>query len=274
MRNLLSLWRHDDVNGVRQSRRWYDHRFVVWPVMAALYAAALGSVPAAAQSAPDLRITGILVGTSPTPFGPGPLQFGVNIRNAGDAASATTTLRIYQSEDATISTSDTELGTAAVAAVAPSDTISVSSTANRPSNAITYYYGVCVDAVAGESDTTNNCSGSLEIPTTDLVVGSPSMRDSDPVAGATSTITLSATVRNDGNAASAPTTLRYYRSADAVAGLAASGSTSESVQLTAPSTAGTYYYGACVDTVADESDTTNNCSTSVQVDVAEAEPPP
>ena len=32
-----------------------------------------------------------------------------------------------------------------------------------------------------------------------------------------------------------------------------------------PATAGTYYYGACVDTVAGESDTTNNCSTSVQI---------
>ena len=31
--------------------------------------------------------------------------------------------------------------------------------------------------------------------------------------------------------------------------------------------AGTYYYGACVDAVADESDTTNNCSPSVQVTV-------
>ena len=41
--------------------------------------------------------------------------------------------------------------------------------------------------------------------------------------------------------------------------------------LTAPSTAGTYYYGACVDAVPDESDTTNNCSSSVQVTVS---PPP
>ena len=32
---------------------------------------------------------------------------------------------------------------------------------------------------------------------------------------------------------------------------------------------GAYYYGACVDAVTDESDTTNNCSASVQVDVSE-----
>ena len=38
--------------------------------------------------------------------------------------------------------------------------------------------------------------------------------------------------------------------------------------------AGTYYYGACVDAVTDESDIANNCSTSVQVTVSEPEPEP
>ena len=61
--------------------------------------------------------------------------------------------------------------------------------------------------------------------------------------------TLAVTVSNVGDGASAGTTLRYYRSTDAtittsdtaegtdsVAGLAASGSSSHSVALTAPST--------------------------------------
>ena len=50
------------------------------------------------------------------------------MRNDGDGAAEATTLRYYQSDDAAITPSDTELGT---------------------------------DAVAGESDTTNNCSGSV-----------------------------------------------------------------------------------------------------------------
>ena len=112
-------------------------------------------------------------------------------------------------------------------------------------------------------------------------MGSPTVNDSRPAVGAT--FMLSATVRNDGDGAAAATTLRSYRSTDAtitpadtaegtaaVAGLAAAGSTSALVQLTAPSTAGTYYYGACVDAVTDESDLTNNCSAAVQVTV----PPP
>ena len=47
-------------------------------------------------------------------------------------------------------------------------------------------------------------------------------------------------------------------------GLAESGTEAESVSLTAPSSSGTYYYGACVDSVSGESDTTNNCSSGVE----------
>ena len=46
-------------------------------------------------------------------------------------------------------------------------------------------------------------------------------------------------------------------------GLAESGRSEESIDLTAPSAPGTYYYGACVDAVSDESDVTNNCSGSM-----------
>ena len=189
---------------------------------------------------------------------------------------------------ATITASDTAVGTAAVAGLSASGTLSESVQLTVPSAPGTYYYGACVDAVAGESDTTNNCSGSVQVDvpeppaasSPDLVVASPSVSDSSPAAEAS--FTLSATVRNDGDGESPATTLRYYRSADAtitasdtavgtaaVAGLSASGTLSESVQLTAPSAPGTYYYGACVDAVAGESDTTNNCSSSEQVTVSE-----
>ena len=107
--------------------------------------------------------------------------------------------------------------------------------------------------------------------------------DSRPSVGAQ--FTLSATVRNDGEGTLPAMTLRFYQSTDAtittsdtevgtdaVTGLAAAGSSDQSVDLTAPDTSGTYYYGACVDAVTDESDTANNCSASVQVTVPEPEP--
>ena len=75
--------------------------------------------------------------------------------------------------------------------------------------------------------------------------------------------------------------LRYYRSTDEtitssdtsegtddVGVLSASATSEESISLTAPSP-GTYYYGACVEAVTDESDTTNNCSTFVRITVRE-----
>ena len=86
-----------------------------------------------------------------------------------------------------------------------------------PASVGTYYYGACVDAVTGESDTSNNCSDAVTVtvgaPPPDLVVGSPSVSNSSPVTGAS--FTLSATVRNQGSGPSAATTLRYYRSTDA-----------------------------------------------------------
>ena len=89
-------------------------------------------------------------------------------------------------------------------------------------------------------------------------------------------------MRNQGSGTSGLTTLHYYRSADStitsgdaevgtdsVDALAASGSSGESIDLVAPSAPGTYYYGACVDAVSNESDATNNCSSvTVRVNVA------
>ena len=237
---------------------------------------------------PDLRIVGVVAFTPIDGVGPGTrIGFSVNIRNYGDANSDATTLRYYRSTDATISVSDTEIGKDEVSALVPSEQVSEGIDLTAPSSPGTYYYGACVDTVTGESDTTNNCSGSLAVtvpePEPDLVVGSPTVSDSSPTSGAS--FTLSATVRNAGGAASSSTTLRYYRSTDAtittadtavgtdaVGALAASGTSAQSISLTAPATAVTYYYGACVDAVTDESDTTNNCSSSVTVTVAEPGP--
>ena len=115
----------------------------------------------------------------------------------------------------------------------------------------------------------------------DLVVQLPTVNDSNPGEGAS--FTLSATVHNQGNGASDSTTLRYYQSSDStistsdtqvgtdqVGGLPAAGTSRESTDLTAPSTAGTYYYGACVDQVSGEPDIDNNCSSAVEVTVAES----
>ncbi len=113
----------------------------------------------------------------------------------------------------------------------------------------------------------------------DLIVESPSVSDNTLTTG--QSFTLSATVRNQGTGSSAETTLRYYRSSnatistsdtevgtDSVGGLSASGTSAESISLNAPSSAGTYYYGACVESVSGESNADNNCSDGVRVTVS------
>ena len=97
--------------------------------------------------------------------------------------------------------------------------------------------------------------------------------------------TLRAAVRNQGTGPSAATRLRYHRSTDstiagtdaqvgvvAVDALPASDARSSSVAVTAPSTPGTYYFGACADPVPGESDAENNCSSAVRVAVQSAGP--
>ena len=211
------------------------------------------------------------------------------VRNQGAARSASTRLRYYQSSDSTITTGDTEVGTDSVFGLAASRSGDESISLTAPTTPGTYYYGTCVDSVSGELDTQNNCSAAVTVtvgaaPTPDLVVDTPTVSDSSLTAG--DTFTLSAKVRNQGGGQSGSTTLRYYRSSDStittgdtavgtdsVSQLSAGDDSDESISLTAPSTSGTYYYGACVDAASDESDTTNNCSSEVTVTVGAASAP-
>ena len=87
----------------------------------------------------------------------------MTVRNDGDNVSSTTTLHYYRSTDVTITTADTEVGNDTVRALMASGTSEESVSLTAPSSAGTYYYGACVDAVTGESNTTNNCSGSVRV---------------------------------------------------------------------------------------------------------------
>ena len=212
------------------------------------------------------------------------------VRNSGTGSAAATTLRYYRSTDATISSSDTAVGTDSVNALNANGTSAESISLTAPASAGTYYYGACVDAVADESNSDNNCSAGVRITVevqsdlSDLIVDRPTVSKSTLTAG--ESFTLSTVVRNSGTSSAAATTLRYYRSADStistsdtavgtasVSALNANGRSAESISLTAPTSAGTYYFGACVDSVANESDKTNNCSASVRITVeAKKEP--
>ncbi len=238
--------------------------------------------------APDLVVESPSVSDGSPDVGAA-FTLSATVRNRGDGSSAATTLRYYRSTDAAITTGDTPAGTDAVGALSASSTSDEAIRLTAPASAGTYYYGACVESVTGESDTSNNCSSAVTVTVgvagaPDLVVESPSVSDGSPDVGAA--FTLSATVRNRGDGSSAATTLRYYRSTDAaittgdtpvgtdaVGALSASSTSDEAIRLTAPASAGTYYYGACVESVTGESDTGNNCSSAVTVTVGVAGAP-
>ena len=114
----------------------------------------------------------------------------------------------------------------------------------------------------------------------DLIVQSPSASALTLTPG--QTFTLNVTVHNQGDQQAAATTLHYYRSnnstitasdtevgTDEVGALDASATSTQSIELTAP-TGGApgVYYGACVASVSGESNTGNNCSSAVRITVS------
>ena len=136
----------------------------------------------------------------------------------------------------------------------------------------TYY----IEVKGWDSSTTGDYTLHVVGPL-DLVVAA-SVSDSTLAFG--QPFRLGATVRNQGSGEPEPTVLFYYSSIDAtitsddtqisvdVASLETSNVVTKSISLTAPEEAGTYYYGACVQSVSGEHNTDNNCSDAVRVTVS------
>ncbi len=143
---------------------------------------------------------------------------------------------------------------------------------SAPVSAGTYYIRIEGSSSWDTGDYTLHVVGPL-----DLVV---SASVSDSTLAFEQPFTLRATVRNQGGGEPEPTVLFYYSSTDAtitsddtqisadVVNLETANVVAKSLSLTAPEEAGSYYYGACVQSVSGEHDTTNNCSDAVRVTVS------
>ncbi|MDE0026442.1 MAG: hypothetical protein OXP69_18690 [Spirochaetaceae bacterium] len=216
------------------------------------------------------------------------LRVATTVRNIGNKGAAATLAILHPSTDSTITPSDDGVYWERISGLAPSGSKFVRDNLAAPAAPGTYYYGACVTAVDGESDTTNNCSATptrvtvRRAPTTDLVITSPYVRPINPAAGGV--LSIHATLRNAGERTDG-TEFRYFRSDDATFtssdpevhkywwGPFSSLSTSDvSSTLDVPTTLGTYYYRVCADAVTGESNTTNNCSAAVKVVVSHSKP--
>ena len=258
-----------------------------------------------AVSSPDLIVQTIAADKTTLETGES-FEIQARLWNRGTAVSGATTLRYYLSTDDTISLSDTEVDSDRVDALSSRGASAVrrrsdlSQTLTAPDTPGVHYYGVCIDAVPDESDTTNNCSEAIaitvEAPPPDPAMSAdpmliPRPEDPDLLISADrvdrSTIKqgwgvrLHITLENRGLRVAPATTIRFYRSTDAtispeadtelravpVGGLGAGKSYTTWALLPSPFAVGVYYYGACLDAVESEFDTTNNCSDAIEITV-------
>ncbi len=120
---------------------------------------ALGFVPV--EAGPDLAVRASVSDNRRTPGQS--FALSATVRNRGTEQAAATTLRYYRSDDETISTRDTRVGTDAVGALAADDSSAESISLTAPESTGTYYYGACVESVSGESNTDNNCSSAVTV---------------------------------------------------------------------------------------------------------------
>ena len=238
-------------------------------------------------AAPDLVVDTPTVSES-APAAGAQFTLSATVRNQGRGRSSFfKRLRYYRSTDSTITTGDTELGTRVINPLEPSESEDESISLTAPSSSGTYYYGACVETASDEDDMSNNCSAALKITLVpaDLVVDEPTTTYSNP--NVFSYFPVDVSVRNQGNLPSGPTTLNFYRSTDStittadehlrfasvsrVSRLSLNETVSLHSSLGAPSKPGTYYYGACVVSVPEESDTTNNCSPALKIVVGQVD---
>ena len=257
-----------------------------------------------AIASPDLIVQTIAADKTTLETGES-FEIQARLWNQGTAVSGATTLRYCLSTDDTISLSDTEVGSDPVDALsgrgasAVRRRVDLSQTLTAPDTPGVHYYGVCIDALTDEADTTNNCSQAIaitvEAPPPDPVESAESepivrpeapdlLISADRVDRSTISqgqgVRLHITLTNQGMRAAPATTIRFYRSLDAtisaedtelravpVSGLGPGRSYTTWALLPSPFAVGVYYYGACLDAVASEFDTTNNCSDAIEITI-------
>ena len=112
------------------------------------------------EAGPDLVATPLITDRDWSVGQTNTILIGV-VTNEGRIESAETTARFYRSPDPTITTDDVELSASVVGVLPAKGTHSATHLETAP-EAGSYYYGLCVDAVEGETDT-ENCSAGLYV---------------------------------------------------------------------------------------------------------------
>ena len=235
---------------------------------------------------PDLVVSNLSLRDNKTRFKTGErFRIYATVKNQGSGNASSTTLEYKLSTDRDIRTSDTTLDTDYVSDLDANRTGNENQSVSAPSRTGTYWVSACVRSVSNESSTSNNClSPGIQITVEqprqpDLIVSNLSIRDNKTEHYEGDGFRIEATVKNQGTGTADSTKLYYKLSTnsiidtndkqledDTVNALYAGSSANESGYVYAPS-AGTYWIGACVNAVSNESNTSNNCSPGKQIRV-------
>ena len=200
--------------------------------------------------------------------------------NTGGLTALPSIMQFYQTATRTVTPNDVEVGSQPLPGLDTGGSSLQTVTANAPSEPGSYWYGACADAVPGETEFGNQCSPAVEIQVIapDLTVSGAGVDKSElkPQEG----FTISATATNLSAVKSDPGFTQYYLSTDAeittddtllgnsaIPVLAADASAPQSAPVTAPAISGDYWVGACAVPLPFESDTDNQCSDGVPIDV-------
>ena len=225
-------------------------------------------------------------------------RLDATVDNQGKGESEKTEIHFYRSLDPYPSPEDdTKIETEEIKALRRADSRFYSSDEEAsngpaPTEPGTYYYYACVDSVPDERNTDNNCSNvvTINVRGPDLVVHSVSV---DYFSRTHTTVRpdgifeLEVTVRNQGTEDADDSTLRYYISSDAILSsddtevatdlvysldMNEISKTYKSDWIDVLYTSGFFYALVCVDSVEDESDTTNNCYAPIKLTVRNVAP--
>ncbi|MEM6575033.1 MAG: CARDB domain-containing protein [Pseudomonadota bacterium] len=97
----------------------------------------------------DLTVSSLITNSNELFFDDS-LSVTTQISNSGAGASPATALRFYLSNDATIDTSDTEIGSSMIAGIMAGQTLPNTSSVQAPESDGSFFFGACVDTVDGE----------------------------------------------------------------------------------------------------------------------------
>jgi len=90
-------------------------------------------------------------------------RWSATVTNNGSGGASDTTLRYYSSSDSAISSGDVQLGTSAISQLTSGAAESHAIVIRHSNVPASRYLGACVDSVAGETESANNCTSGARV---------------------------------------------------------------------------------------------------------------